>query len=580
MTSVLLIAVSGVDWAGFDAATTAGIMPGMAALRTRGLAGPLRGAAAGEGPAAWTSLVTGRQPEDHGVWRDVEAWQGGVRPVGPASWRTAPLWARLEAAGVSSGRVVWPAARRGAAWPGAFVDEDFILASSRFPEDWALPLGCVPRDLRETLRDRRVHPASITAAMLEPFVEDLRAVDHARDIWLPQLAVAMARAATAQAAAMWMTTQKAPEAIFAHQPWLGLVRGAFERRPEAALSRVVPVAWRFLDELIGALAAAAGPRTQVVVVSPGWRGRPGLVLATGPDIADDPGAMGVDILDIAPTMLARFGLEDAALGGQPIPGLTPPGLRSRAPEPPPPPSPAVVDVAEIEGLRKAGYRPPDGPPPAFRAQGLAELGWILLERAEPAAAAAADEALQIDPANLLALSVRARALIARGDPERLPPVAVALLAVAPDRGWGPVAYGAYHVMRQETPLAAPWLRRAESDPDPATRIAVGALWLAAGRPASAGRVFASVLDQEPLHVAAEIGLAMVAMTRRDFVTAEAALRRARRLDPGRPAIALQMAQLYARTGRTLEAGQAAEIALRLGAPSAMVEAARFGRLRG
>ena len=67
--------------------------------------------------------------------------------------------------------------------------------------------------------------------------------------------------------------------------------------------------------------------------------------------------------------------------------------------------------------------------------------------------------------------------------------------------------------------------------------------------------------------AAEVGLAMAAEQRRDFRLAEQALGRAIKLDPGRPAAFLQLAQIYARTARRAEAAQAADRAIALG-PSA------------
>ena len=57
---------------------------------------------------------------------------------------------------------------------------------------------------------------------------------------------------------------------------------------------------------------------------------------------------------------------------------------------------------------------------------------------------------------------------------------------------------------------------------------------------------------------------MAAMARRDFLEAEAGLRRAEKIEPGRPEIQLQLAQVYARSGRQREAQQAAALAVRLG----------------
>ena len=187
--------------------------------------------------------------------------------------------------------------------------------------------------------------------------------------------------------------------------------------------------------------------------------------------------------------------------------------------------------------------------------------------------------MTLDRRNLLALRVRVRALVALSEAEPLAELGDRLLKEAPDRGWGALAHGAYHVLRGESVQAAVWLKQAESDPDIGTLLTVAALWIAVSRIASAGRVFAAVLARDPLNVAAEIGLAMAATARRDFLTAEAGLLRAARQEPGRVAVHLQLAQVYARSGRKVEAARAAERAVRLGAPLEIAAMAGAGRLR-
>jgi hypothetical protein len=113
MTKLVLIAVAGMDWGGFDAGTRSLALPALAALRRRGFGCSLFGSPIGEGLAAFTSLATGVEPEAHGVWRAQEIWGGGVRPTGRSSWRASPIWARLELAGVATGSVGWPGIARG-----------------------------------------------------------------------------------------------------------------------------------------------------------------------------------------------------------------------------------------------------------------------------------------------------------------------------------------------------------------------------------------------------------------------------------------------------------------------------------
>ena len=124
---------------------------------------------------------------------------------------------------MSTASVNWPGARHGADWAGWHIDDAFAEASAKNPADWALPRTCMPRDLREALRPLRTHPTQITGDMLTPLVPALSAVDQSRDALLPRLAVAMASAATVQAAATWLLAERRPDVLFVHHNWLGEV---------------------------------------------------------------------------------------------------------------------------------------------------------------------------------------------------------------------------------------------------------------------------------------------------------------------------------------------------------------------
>ena len=120
-----------------------------------------------------------------------------------------------------------------------------------------------------------MHPTQITGDMLTPLVPGLPEIDQSRDVHLPRLAVAMARAATVQAAAAWLLTERRPDVLFVHHGWLGEVLAAFEARREGVFAQVVDGAWMFLDGLVARLVELAGEEALVPVASPGWRGRLG-----------------------------------------------------------------------------------------------------------------------------------------------------------------------------------------------------------------------------------------------------------------------------------------------------------------
>jgi tetratricopeptide (TPR) repeat protein len=566
MTKLILIAAAGMDWAGFDRETRCGALPRLGELRNRGFAGSITGAPAGEGLAAYASLATGVHPETHGVWSALEAWGGGLRPTGRASWRVAPLWARLEAAGLSTGGVGWPAIRPGSAWAGLHLDETFADPTGKTAADWSLPLNCAPAAAREKIASRRVHPTHVTAEMIRGFVPQLQEIDQSRPTLLPALALAMARAATHQAGAVWLLGDPAPDAVFVFHGLLAQVRASCDGRREPAYASAAKAAWLFLDSLVGRLADVAGPDALVLVVSPGWRGRAGVVLAAGPTAPSAPDFLGADLLDIAPTVLGFFGLQDPDLPGR---ALAP--LRSKvslALAPSPPPAERIEPDRELLRMAAADGCPRPSPAPAaWRSQKFAELGFMLLRRAPEAAEKATAEALRLDPDNVQSLRIRATALFALERAEELLELAEPLERMAPGRGWGALARGAHHVLRKERALAAPWLASAEGDPETETLLTVAAAWLMIESPDEAERVFKRVLEIDPANASAETGMALAAMGRRDFVSADLALRRAAAQDPGRVAIYQTMAKVYHATGRKDFAARAEKMARRLGPPA-------------
>jgi tetratricopeptide (TPR) repeat protein len=547
MTTLLLIAASGMDWRGFDDRTRSGALPAMAKLRARGFAGPLQGAPVVEGLAAYATIATGVEPEVHGVWRPFEAWGGGLRATSRAAWRVWPVWARLEAAGVSTGSVGWPATQPGVDWAGVHIDPTFANPNGKTPEDWSLPLDCAPFALRDEIAARRVHPLQITPDMVRGFVPDLKSVNQSRPTPLPAFALAMARGASAQGAAVWLLNEQRPEAVFVDQAFLGAVRRIAERERRYAVAAAG--AWRLLDEMIGRLARLVGPRTLLVVVSPGWLGRPGVILGAGPSLAIGADFRGASILDVAPTALAAFSLEDRALAGRSLARPMSDGPCSPAPSPPLA-EPAAPDLDLLRLVAEEGFPPPLPAPEAWRAQGLAELSRIMLRRNAAAAEATAREALRINPDNLLALQTLAFALFGLEQAEGLVETADGLDRVAPGRGWGALARGAYHILRRERGEAWPCLEQAERAQDIETRLMIGSGWLMVGNARGAERVFRSILDIDPDNTGAEIGLAHVWMMKRDFIAAEAAVQRALSVDPENCAAYEALAKVYDETGRT------------------------------
>ncbi len=571
-----MIAASGVDWASLGRQLRAGRLPNLQQIADRGVSGWLRAAPPRDGPAAWAGLATGQLPETHGVVLREETWCGGRRPLTLASWRAPPVWATLEAAGIETASVDWPGARPGAVQAGTHIDPDFAEPAGATPELWSLPLRCAPAAARSALRELRTHPTQITGEMLLPLVPRLAEIDQRRDTGLPRLATAMARAATVQAAAVWVLQHAAAEAVFVHHGWLGDVRGFFDNAREGPFADVVDGAWRFLDALVGRLAELAGPQARILFVSPGRQTGLPVLVAGGEGVAAGPLPQ-ADALDLAPTILAAFGLRDPSLPGRPIQQVAADNGQRAAAVPTAPP-PVEPDLALLRDLIGEGYAPPRLDTGPVQATALAELALAVVERDPALAARLAAQALELEPEHRLALTVKIMAHVTLEESEPLEALAEALMRLAPERGWGALGHAARYLMKGSPDAASPWLRRAQLDRRPAFLLRVAALWFAAGRPSEAARIFKAIAKLAPDDPAAHVGVAMAALAIRDFPVAEAALREALRLDPSRPATYLHLAQLHAATGRKAEAGRMAQAAVTLGADPALASAAQEGRL--
>ena len=452
-----------------------------------------------------------------------------------------------------------------------------ILCAAR----WQIPGGLgAAQALRArlgpgALRELRVHPTDITAAMLEPLVPHLAQIDQRYDPELPRIALAMAEASSVQAGAVWMLQGPQPAAAFVHFDWLNKMRALYGARAEGPFSQVEVGAWRFLDALIGRLAGLAAPGARILVVSPGWGGKPGLFLSSGGGRPVEPKLQAINSLDVAPTLLADFDLEDEGAPG--CARLA--GAPDRPPQRAPDPvlwAPAHNDESLLAAAEQAGFAPPATPPPQWWADRAVNLGALIVERSPEEVATLTAEALRLAPHHLGAVRLRATALAMLEQVEELPALADDLERLAPGRGWAAMARAAYHIQRGENAFASDWLRRAEADPDTDTQLRVAALWLAAGRSDQAERLCKAILSKDPAVAAAEIGLSIAAVGRRDYIAAEAALRRVLKHDPGHTTAYLQLARVLALTSRRQEAQRLAETARRLGASEEAVQAAARG----
>jgi hypothetical protein len=167
--TIALIGVDGADWNTIDRLLATGELPTFAALKRAGSTGVMRPEPPLLSPLIWTTIATGRRPEDHGVLDFmVDLPGGGQAPVTGGARRTKALWEIFSDAGrpvfVAGWWATWPADRV----RGAIVSDRLAAPHVRLA---AHDAGLVfPADLLRDVTPLRVDPGAVDYATLNRFV--------------------------------------------------------------------------------------------------------------------------------------------------------------------------------------------------------------------------------------------------------------------------------------------------------------------------------------------------------------------------------------------------------------------------
>src|SRR5439155_20927185 len=462
------IGVDGADWQVIDRLVAAGRLPAFAALGRTGGRGVMRPDPPLLSPIIWTTIATGRRPEDHGVLDFmVDLPRGGQAPVSGGARQTKALWEIFSDAGrpvlVAGWWATWPADRV----QGVMVSDRFAAPHVRLATDQP---GVVfpPNRLREA-DAARVLPEAIDYRTLERFVpltqqEFDEAASSERDgigrLYRNRNAhtrAAIAATRTYRAVTRKLLPSVRPSFFAVYYELVDTISHLFTdeaKRRDAAVGS----AYREVDEAIAETARALDPETIVIVLSDhgffppsaGIAGDPsdltagaalwhrpyGIIAATtagalagtrrGPQVA----ALGtVTPLDIAPTVLALSGLPLAddmpghpiapmvrGEGGRPAPGAMKIGSYGghRLPKHTSPGDPATA-AAELERLRSLGYVSGSS---AVTSLARVNLGEILFRKGDMRGAIRELEAIaRVDPLNQRAALWLARAYAGANRPD-------------------------------------------------------------------------------------------------------------------------------------------------------------------
>jgi tetratricopeptide (TPR) repeat protein len=351
---LLLIGWGAADWQLINPLLDAGKLPTLDALIDHGAMGPLGGVPPLDSAALWTTIVTGKPAQEHGVLTTVEAEPvtGLLRPVGSAQRRVKAIWNILGEAGLRTHVVNWAATHPAERVNGIVVSDAFARLRGARDEAWPLEPGTVtPAALEATLADLRLHPGDLTAPHLLPFVPRAAEVDQRHDQRLAFIAEQVAHSTSVHAVATWILASKPWDFLAVRFDALHAITRAFvpyrlpaaeslSERDVALYQDVIPTFYGYLDLLLRRLLALAGPDTTVVIVSEhgvrsraltrpdgagilghleSWRRPLGVLAIAGPGMRADELVYGATALDVVPTILTLFGLPVGAdMKGRPL----------------------------------------------------------------------------------------------------------------------------------------------------------------------------------------------------------------------------------------------------------------------
>lgn len=463
---VLLIGIDGADPLILEQMIAAGRLPTFARLKKEGAYGPLESREPLLSPLVWTTIATGRKPQEHGILDFVEvAHDGSAVPITSARRKVPSLWNILTEFERPSGFIGWYASYPAEKTLGFQVSDRMAfhqVKSARATEHATFP-AALAADLREALGEPTPDVESARRRFLAKPEAPLSADGLKR---LTDLAKIQATTEFYRAAAWRLQRSHAPQVLGVYFELVDacghlFMEDAPPRRPQvaeldyAAFSETVSRCYEYQDEVLSDLLKMAGPETTTLVVSdhgfksgeqrphtsgradvglaPLWHRIHGVVFVHGAQARAGAAITKVGVLDVTPTVLKILGVPlSAELTGAPmadalsddvrVPGRTVPRYA------PPPPPPALADVPAdpetIEKLKALGYL---GGTEGKRAAG--DDRRTATSYVNEAAARAGDgdvdgafgayaKALRLEPDNVNALIYSAKLLLNTGDVDR------------------------------------------------------------------------------------------------------------------------------------------------------------------
>ncbi len=596
---ILLIGLDGADWQLIDPWIREGKLPTLAGLKSRASWANLKTMQPILSPLLWTTVATGRPPEEHGIvdFLVKDAGSGQKVPISSRFRKVQALWNIFSEMGRRVDVVAW-----WASWPAEPVDG--VVVSDRVSYSLfgykadveRLPGATYPPGYLASIRPRLVSDADITLEEVRRFADISAADFQQRRAEIagsdPRKAYAdpvnhltriLASSRNYQTVTLDLLSRGQPDLMmlyfqgidevshrFAHMmpPKMAMVSAEDYRR----FHGVVEAFYRYQDRLLGEILAHADPRSTVVILSdhgfkngparptddppyiegkPGkWHRLYGIFLMAGPGIR--PGQIDtVSLLDAAPTVLALSGIPPSReMKGrvlsealEPEAARSLPGARVASYEVGPPPEVVVegdlaaADREMIENLRSLGY---------IGGGGEGETGG----GSEPSAPGELSGDTVTYHSNLAALQLKAKNYDkARQEVE-------AALKLVPDYVPALMTEASLYQATSEPEKALEIYRRLAEDgkAERGVMSALAGLYEKTGKVGEGIDTFERIRRERPDAAEADVGMGRLEEAQGDPGAAEALYREAIRKDPADPEAAARLFEILKKRGEetTLE----------------------------
>lgn len=346
---VFLIGIDGLDPDLTQRWMAAGRLPNLARLHQEGAYGRLRSREPLLSPLIWTTMVTGRAPQDHGILDFVEVdANGALVPITAARRQVPALWNLADANDLSSGFLGWYATFPAEEVRGFQVSDRIAfhqVQSARADQGVTFPEA-----LSEDLRQELGEAVPDLNATRQRFLDDpgiLLTPDGEKR--LAQLAEIHATAEFYRRALPWLAQRHRPRLLGVYFELVDacghlFMENAPPRRSDvtdadfAAFSGTVERCYVYQDEALGEILEIAGPETVILVVSDHgfksgdlrprtsgradtgvaglWHRLHGVVFVHGRGVLPGATLQNASVLDVPATVLALLGipLSDELLG--------------------------------------------------------------------------------------------------------------------------------------------------------------------------------------------------------------------------------------------------------------------------